>query len=47
MALPEGHVDHRRLDVLVPHRLLDGEGAVSGLSHLRAEEVEELNSQDA
>ena len=26
MALPEGHVDHSRLDVGVAHRLHDGEG---------------------
>src|SRR3990170_2067577 len=26
VALPEGHADHRRLDVGVPHRLHDCEG---------------------
>src|SRR3990170_4000032 len=39
VALPEGDVDHRRLDVGVPHCFHDGEGIGAGHSHLRPEGV--------
>ena len=39
VALPEGHVDHRRLDIGVTHRLHDGEGIGSCHGHLGPERV--------
>ena len=37
VRLRDIHVDHRRLDVLVPHRLLNGERVVARHGHLRYE----------
>ena len=39
VALSERNVDHRRLDVGVPHRLHNGEGVRSSHRHLRPEGV--------
>jgi hypothetical protein len=41
VALPEGHVDHRRLNVSMPHGLHDGKGISPSHSHLRAESMPE------
>jgi len=39
VALPEGHVDHRRLDVGVAHRFHDSERVRTRHGHLRPEGV--------
>ena len=39
VVLSERHVDHRRLDVGVSHRLHEGDGIRAGHGHLRAEGV--------
>ena len=39
VALPEGNVNHRRLDIGVSHCLHDGEGVSSRHGHLRPERV--------
>jgi len=39
VALPQRHVDHRRLDVSVAHGLHDGEWVGSRHGHLRPEGV--------
>lgn len=39
VALPQRDIDHRRLDVLVSHRFLDGERVRPGHGHLLSEGV--------
>lgn len=50
VALPEGHIDHRRLDICVAHRFHDGKGVRPRHGHLLPEGVAEsvdVNSHDA